>query len=216
MKEAFINQISREQHSVRYKKALPILPNNHMVWFPWFTKYTDQNSLACEAQYVHLPCYRVSQDHSKDSKSPIPEKSCNTSTFRRALKHVLRAPESQEYRLCPGTSPEAGSLHCTHHCIQSTQRVWEQFMLQCGSSRLFLRFNKEKPQSISSLIFPSTFKLTASKVGIYRTKWMLTLMALFTLSPALSESQLLFINFLLSVLQFMCKRPSWSSHYMNR
>lgn len=89
MEEAFINQISGEQHSARYKKDLPILPNNCMVWFPWFTKYTDQNSFACEAQ--HLLPYRVTQDHLKDSKSPLLEKSCNTSTYRRALEPVLRA-----------------------------------------------------------------------------------------------------------------------------
>lgn len=129
-----------------------------MVWFPWFTKYTEQNSLPSETQ--HLPLWLVTQDHSKDSKSPISEKSCNTSTYRRALE---ACPESQEHRLCPGTSPEAGRLHCTHHCIQNTQRFWEQVVLPCGFSRLFLRHSKEKPKSTSSLIFLSTFKLAASK-----------------------------------------------------
>lgn len=78
MEEAFINQISGEQHSARYKKDLPIQPNNHMVWSPWFTKYTDEISLACEAQ--HLPPYLVTEDHLKGPKSPITEKPCNTST----------------------------------------------------------------------------------------------------------------------------------------
>lgn len=44
---------------------------------------------------------------------------------------------------------------------------------------------------------------------------MLSLMDLLTLSLALSESQLVCIIFLFFVLQFMCKRPSRSSHYVN-
>lgn len=112
MEEVFIYQISREQRSARYKKDLPILPNNHMVLFPWFTKYTDQNSLACEAQHLHLPPYLVTQDHTKDSKSPIPEKSYNTSTYRRALEPVLRA-RSTDFALEPALKLAASSALTT-------------------------------------------------------------------------------------------------------
>lgn len=115
-------------------KDLPILPNNCMVWFPWFTKCTDQNSLACEAQ--HLPPYLVTQDHLKDSKSPIQEKSCNTS--RGALEPVLRA-RSTVFALDPALNWEP-PLHSPLHSDYT--KVWEQVVLPCGSSRLSDSINK--------------------------------------------------------------------------